>query len=73
MSSSKEEKTLEELIDALDPEVQAAIDDVDRSLIQLSLQLSPMERVRVAARMARTLEDLHEKFREARDLLCPGN
>jgi hypothetical protein len=36
--------TLEALIEALDPDVRAAIDDVDRTLIALSLQQSPWDR-----------------------------
>jgi hypothetical protein len=47
--------TLEALIEALDPEVRAAIDDVDRTLIALSLQQSPWDRLRSASRMAQTL------------------
>jgi hypothetical protein len=47
--------TLEALIAALDPEVRAAIDDVDRTLITLSLQQSPWDRLRSASRMAQTL------------------
>ena len=47
--------TIEALIEALDPEVRAAIDDVDRTLIALSLQQSPWSRLRSATRMAQTL------------------
>jgi hypothetical protein len=47
--------TLASLIEALDPEVREAIGDVDRSLIHLSLQQSPWERLRSASRMARAL------------------
>jgi hypothetical protein len=36
-----ETPTIEALIEALDPEVRAAIDDVDRTLIALALQQSP--------------------------------
>ena len=39
---------LDALIEALDPEVRAAIDDVDRTLIALALQQSPWERLRSA-------------------------
>jgi hypothetical protein len=46
---------IEALIEALDPEVRAAIDDVDRTLIALSLQQSPWDRLRSASRMAQTL------------------
>ena len=42
-------------IEVLDPEVRAAIDDVDRTLIALSLQQSPWSRLRSATRMAQTL------------------
>jgi hypothetical protein len=47
--------TIEALIEALDPEVRAAIDDVDRTLIALALQQSPWDRLRSASRMAQTL------------------
>ncbi len=47
--------TIESLIEALDPEVRAAIDDVDRTLIWLSLQESPWERLETASRMAQDL------------------
>jgi hypothetical protein len=50
-----EAPTIEALIEALDPEVRAAIDDVDRTLIALSLQQSPWSRLRSATRMAQTL------------------
>ena len=46
---------IEALIDALDPEVRAAINDVDRTLIALSLQQSPWDRLRSASRMAQVL------------------
>jgi len=41
--TSTEALTLASLVLALDPEVRAAIGDVDRTLIQLSLQQSPWE------------------------------
>ena len=47
-------------IEALDPEVRAAIDDVDRTLIALSLQQSPWSRLRSATRMAQTLGRLRD-------------
>jgi hypothetical protein len=47
-----EAPTIEALIEALDPEVRAAIDDVDRTLIALALQRSPWDRLRSASRMA---------------------
>ncbi len=48
------------LIEALDPEVRAAIDDVDRTLIALALQQSPWDRLRSASRMAQTLARLRD-------------
>jgi hypothetical protein len=48
-------RSLAPLIEALDPEVREAIDDVDRSLIHLTLQMSPWERLRSASEMAQTL------------------
>jgi hypothetical protein len=52
--------TLEALIEALDPEVRAAIDDVDRSLIALSLQQSPWERLGAASQMAQVLARIRD-------------
>ncbi len=40
---------------ALDPDVLAAEGDVDRTLITLSLERSPFERVRFAHQMLETL------------------
>ena len=50
--------TLEELrvmVGALDPDVLAAEGDVDRTLITLSLERSPLERVRFSQQMLETL------------------
>ena len=47
-------------IEALDPEVRAAIDDVDRTLIALSFQQSPWDRLRSASRMAQTLARIRD-------------
>ena len=52
--------TIEALIEALDPEVRAAIADVDRTLIALSLQQSPWDRLRSASRMAQTLARIRD-------------
>jgi hypothetical protein len=57
---SAEAPTVEALIEALDPEVRAAIDDVDRTLIALSLQQSPWDRLRSASRMAQTLARIRD-------------
>lgn len=54
-ASPSEAPTIEALIEALDPEVRAAIDDVDRTLIALCTQQSPWDRLRSASRMAQTL------------------
>ena len=54
-ASPSEAPTIEALIEALDPEVRAAIDDVDRTLIALALQQSPWDRLRSVSRMAQTL------------------
>jgi hypothetical protein len=55
-ASPAEAPTIEALIKALDkaldPEVRAAIDDVDRTLIALSLQQSPWNRLRSASTAA---------------------
>lgn len=47
------------LIEALDPDVREAVGDVDRSLIQLTLAMSPWERLRSAGEMAQTLASYH--------------
>jgi hypothetical protein len=59
-SSRRETPTTDALIEGLSPEVRAAIDDVDRSLIVLSLQQSPWERLRSASRMAQTLARIRD-------------
>lgn len=59
-ASPSEAPTIEALIEALDPEVRAAIDDVDRTLIALALQQSPWDRLRSASRMARTLARIRD-------------
>jgi hypothetical protein len=48
------------LIEALDPEVRAAIDDVDRTLITLTLAQSPWNRLRSASRMAQCLARIRD-------------
>jgi hypothetical protein len=58
--SPTEVLTLEALIEALDPEVRAAIDDVDRTLIQLSLQQSPWDRLGSASQMAQVLARIRD-------------
>jgi hypothetical protein len=58
--------TLDELIAAVDPEVRAAIDDVDRTLISLSLERSPWNRLRSASRMAQTLARLRDALASQR-------
>lgn len=55
-----EEPTLAALIEALDPECRAAIEDVDRTLIEFSLSLSPWDRLRSASRMAQYLARLRD-------------
>jgi hypothetical protein len=60
------ELTVEALIEALDPECRAAIDDVDRTLIALSLQQSPLSRLRSASRMAQTLGRLRDALASQR-------
>ena len=55
-----EPPTLAALIDALDPDVRAAIDDVDRSLIWLSLEQSPWDRLTSASRMAQYLAGIRD-------------
>lgn len=52
--------TIAALIEALDPEVRAAIADVDRTLIALALQQSPWDRLRSASRMAQTLARIRD-------------
>jgi hypothetical protein len=52
--------TLASLIDELDAEVREAINDVDRTLIHLSLRQSPWDRLRSASRMAQTLARIRD-------------
>ena len=52
---SAEVPTIAALVESLDPEIREAIDDVDRTLIALSLQQSPWDRLRSASRMAQAL------------------
>ena len=47
--------TIEELIANLDPEVRAALADVDVTLIDLTLAMTPSERLRSATRTAQYL------------------
>ncbi|MDI1446575.1 hypothetical protein [Polyangium sp. 6x1] len=48
------------LIAELDPDVRDAVVDVDRTLILLSLQLSPWDRLRSASRMMQTLARIRD-------------
>src|ERR1044071_727788 len=52
--------TIEALIEALDPEVRAAIDDADRTLIAIALHQSPCERLTSAARFAPPLARIRD-------------
>lgn len=58
--SAREAPTIEALIAALDPEVRAAIDDVDRTLITLTLAQTPWNRLRSASRMAQCLARIRD-------------
>jgi hypothetical protein len=51
---------IDALIEALDPEVRDAIADVDRTLIALSLEQSPWDRLRSASRMAQALSRIRD-------------
>jgi hypothetical protein len=57
---------IDEFIAAVDPEVRAAIDDVDRTLIAISLERSPWNRLRSASRMAQTLARLRDALASQR-------
>jgi hypothetical protein len=61
-----ETPSIEALIAALDPEVRAAIDDVDRTLITLSLAQTPWNRLRSASRMAQYLGRLRDALASQR-------
>jgi hypothetical protein len=52
--------TLTALLAAVDPEVRAAVTDVDRSLVRLSLAQSPWDRLRSASRMAQALSRIRD-------------
>lgn len=58
--TSTELPTLAALIETLDLEIREAIGDVDRTLIQLSLQQSPWDRLRSASRMAQALARIRD-------------
>jgi len=51
----------------LDVEVREAVGDVDRSLIQLSLAMSPWDRLRSAGQMAQTLASYRREAASQRD------
>lgn len=46
-------RTSTELLEQMDPELVAAVAEVDATLIQLALQRSPFERLRAGVAMAR--------------------
>ena len=50
---------LRALVGALDPDCLAAENDVDRTLIEIALERSPLERVRFAQQMLETLLRFH--------------
>lgn len=52
--------TVADLIEALDAEVRAAIADVDRTLITLSLEQSPWDRLRSASKTAQSLARIRD-------------
>lgn len=49
------DEELRQILEGLDAEIRAAVDDVDRSLIQLALAQSPRDRLRSSSNMTRTL------------------
>ena len=57
---SNESSEITALVAKLDSEVRDAIGDVDRSLILLTLQQSPWDRLRSASRMAQTLARIRD-------------
>ena len=59
--------TLRVLLEMLDVEVREAVGDVDRSLIQLSLAMSPWDRLRSAGQMAQTLASYRREAASQRD------
>jgi len=59
-STSTGVPTLAAFIETLDLEIREAIGDVDRTLIQLSLQQSPWDRLRSASRMAQALARIRD-------------
>jgi hypothetical protein len=48
-------RALRQMLEDLDPDVSAAVDDVDRSLIALSLERTPLERVESSQQMLAAL------------------
>jgi hypothetical protein len=57
---SEAPRAYRQLLEAVPLEVREAVADVDRTLIRLSLQQSPMERLRAAHRMAEELMKLRD-------------
>lgn len=60
------DETLDAYIDRLWPEARQAIAEVDRTLFQLTLPLSPIDRLERATRAAWELEELRRSVRANR-------
>jgi hypothetical protein len=52
-------RALRQMLEDLDPDVAAAVDDVDRSLIAITLDQTPLERVESSQQMLATLMSFH--------------
>lgn len=58
MAITRKAGELEQRLASIDPELVAAADEVDLSLLRWSLSLTPLERLRVCTRTADSLERL---------------
>ncbi len=51
-----------ELMNAIDPDIMAAVDEVDRTLIRDALELSPLERIARAEQAAAALSRFKDEL-----------
>jgi hypothetical protein len=55
LSPPRPDESLRQWVARVDPEVEAAVDDVDRTLLRASLALSPLERLRACSQATAAL------------------
>jgi hypothetical protein len=66
LPNSRAAQQVRDVLDALDSELRAAVHDVDRSLIRLSLAQTPRARLRSSSNMISTLMRLRRARTSAR-------